>query len=258
MALEKQEIAAALRRRLRQSHRAEGELRPLGHATADACLGGGLKCAALHEIFPAGAADAVAASGFVFSLAACTGGKDKWLVWVQQDFSALEWGEIFGTGLLALGFDPNRLMIVKVPDAASALRAGAEALNCCGVGAVVIELWGGAKVFDLVASRKFTLLTAKHGVTAFALRHAALPAPNTAETRWRVRAAPFAAGANWDGARFDAELLRNRHGGLGRWIMEWNGDGRFHKTGAADAGAVFATPLHRPVAPQREILRQAI
>ncbi len=258
MALEKQEIAAALRHRLSQSHRAQGELRPLGHAGADGCLGGGLKSAVLHEIFPGEAADAVAASGFAFGLAACAAGKGKWLVWVQQDFSALEWGEIFGTGLLALGFDPNRLMIVKVPDVASTLRAGAEALNCCGVGAVVVEFWGGAKVFDLVASRKFTLAAAKHGVTVFALRQAALPAPSTAETRWHVRATPFAAAADWGGARLDVELLRNRHGGLGRWIMEWNGDGRFHESGAADAGAFSAAPLHRPVALQREILRQAI
>jgi protein ImuA len=258
MVLEKQEIAADLRRRLNQSHRAQGELRSLGHAAADACLGGGLKCAALHEIFPAEVADAVAASGFAFALASCTIGKDKWLVWVQQDFAALEWGEIFATGLLALGFDPNRLMIVKVPDPASALRAGADALNCRGVGAVVIEFWRGAKIFDLVASRKFTLAAARHGVTAFALRHAALPAPSTAETRWHVRTAPFAAAADWGEARFDAELLRNRHGGLGRWIMDWNGDGRFHETGAADAGAVFPAPLYRPPAPQRKVLRQAI
>jgi len=258
MAMEKHEMAAALRRRLRQSHPSEGEVRGLGHPGADHCLGGGLKCGALHEIFPATAADAPAASGFVLGLAARMICENKWLLWVQQDFPALEWGEILGTGLLAFGFDPRRLLIVKVPNAAAALRAGAEGLNCHGLGAVVIELWGGAKAFDLVASRKLTLATAKHGVTAFALRHAAPPAPTSSETRWLLRAAPVPAGGDWGRPCFDAELLRNRHGGIGRWIMEWNCDGSFQESGAANSRAVSAASDHRSPAPETEGLRQAV
>ena len=257
MATEKQEMAAALCRRLRQSHPPEGELRGLGHPGVDHCLNGGLKCGALHEIFPATAADAPTASGFLLGLAARIIRENKWLLWVQQDFPALEWGEILGTGLLAFGFDPARLLIVKVPNAVAALRAGAEGLSCHGLGAVVIELWGGTKAFDLVASRRLTLATAKHGVTAFALRHAALPAPTSAETRWLLRAAPVGA-ADWGIPRFDAELLRNRHGGIGRWIMEWDCDGSFHETGTADSRAVSAASGHRSPAPETEGLRQAV
>jgi protein ImuA len=258
MATEKQELAAALRRRLRQSHPCEGEIRGLGHPGADRCLNGGLKCGALHEIFPATAADAPIASGFVLGLAARIMRQSKWLLWVQQDFPALEWGEILGTGLLAFGFDPARLLIVKVPNAAAGLRACAEGLSCHGLGAVVIELWGGTKAFDLVASRRFTLAAAKHGVTAFALRHAAPPAPTTAETRWLLRAAPVSAGADWGKPRFDAELLRNRHGGVGRWIMEWDCDGSFHEIGTANSRAVSAAPGDRSPAPETEGLRQAV
>jgi protein ImuA len=258
MATEKQEMAAALRRRLRQSRPCAGEIRSLGHAAADRCLAGGLKCGALHEIFPATAADAPTASGFVLGLAARIVGKNKWLLWVQQDFPALEWGDILGTGLLAFGFDPRRLLIVKVPNTAAALRAGAEGLSCRGLGAVVIELWGGTKAFNLVASRRLTLAAAKHGVTTFALRHAALPAPTTAETRWLLRAAPVPAGGDWASPCFDAELLRNRHGGNGRWIMEWDCDGSFHETGTANSRAVSAASDHRPPAPETEGLRQAV
>src|SRR5262249_36160098 len=65
------------------------------------------------------------------------------------------------------------------------------------------------------------------GVTGLLLRLAAEPAPSTAESRWIVRAAhspPDASWSEWGAPRFDAELVRNRHGPTGRWIMEWKCD----------------------------------
>lgn len=255
----RQELAADLRRRLtRTVPLTEAQLRPMGHAAADACLNGGLACGALHEVFPAAAGDAPAATGFTLALAACVaGGNNRWLLWVQQDFAQVEWGGIFASGLSAFGLDPSRFLTVKVPNAAAALRAGAEALRCGGLGAVVIESWGGAKIFDLVASRRLTLMAAKNGVTLFALRHAAQPAPSTAETRWLIRAAALPVGHDWGCTSFDAELIRNRHGAIGRWIMEWDGDGNFHQSGAAHTGAVSAAALHRPLAAETEGLRRA-
>ncbi|MDE2474583.1 MAG: DNA repair protein [Alphaproteobacteria bacterium] len=235
---------------------AESQIRPLGHAAADACLNGGLPCGALHEVFPDAAGDAPAATGFTLALAACVARKN-WLLWVQQDFTHLEWGGIFASGLSAFGLDPSRFLIVRAPNTAAVLRAGAEALSCTGLGAVVIESWAGAQIFDLVASRRLTLSAAKHGVTLFALRHAARPAPSTAETRWLVRAAALPVDHDWGCTRFDAELIRNRHGATGRWIMEWDGDGNFHQTGAAHSGAVSAAALHRPLAAETEGLRRA-
>jgi protein ImuA len=213
-----------------------------------------MRCGALHEIFPGEAGDASAASGFTLALAARINGNNKWLLWVQQDFAALEHGYLLGTGLSDFGVDPARLMIVKVPTAAAGLRATAQALTCSGIGAVVIESWGAAKIFDLVTSRKLTLTAAKHGTTVFALRHGARPSPSTAETRWCVRACPR---AEWDITGFDAELLRNRHGPLGRWIMEWDSDGNFHETGAAHPRAIPAPAFHRPPAAKTEGLRRA-
>ncbi|HEX5281222.1 MAG TPA: hypothetical protein VFW28_14175 [Micropepsaceae bacterium] len=254
----RQELAADLRRRLaRNQPVAKSQLRLLGHAAADACLNGGLPCGALHEVFPNAAGDAPAATGFTLALSACVGGQNRWLLWVQQDFAQTEWGGIFAPGLADFGIDPSRFLTVKVPNAAAALRAGAEALRCDSLGAVVIESWAGAKTFDLVASRRLTLSAAKHGVTLFALRHAAQPAPSTAETRWVVRAAALPNSADWGCTRFDAELIRNRHGTTGRWIMEWDGDGNFHEAGAAHSGAVSAAALHRPLAAEAEGLRRA-
>jgi protein ImuA len=251
----RQESAAALRRRLAQiypSH--EGEIRPLGHAAVDVCLGGGLRCGALHEIFPAEAGDAPAASGFAFALTASITRNKKWLLWVEQDFAALEHGDLLGTGIPEFGFHPARLMMVKVPSAAAALRAGAQALTCSGIGTVIIETWDGAKIFDLVASRKLTLAAARHGVTIFALRHAAPVLPTTAETRWCVRASKP---RDWHVTCFDTELLRNRHGATGRWIMEWDCHGNFHESRTAHTRAVPAAIFHRPPAAKTESLRRA-
>ncbi len=253
-----QEQTAVLRRLAQNNSRPKPEMRALGHDAMDACLGGGLKCGVLHEVFPAAGADSAAATGFVLGLAARVIEKKRWLLWVQQDFSAQECGEIPGTGLVAFGIDPAHFMLAKVPNAAAVLRAGADGLCCDGLGAVVIESWGETKLFDLVASRRLTLAAAKHGVTIVSLRHGALPAPSTAETRWLLRTPAISAGTDWGIPHFDAELLRNRHGAVGRWIMEWDCDGNFHETAAADHLAGSAAANHRPGAPQTERFRKAI
>ena len=78
-------------------------------------------------------------------------------------------------------------------DAADALRAANDALSCAALGAVVIEIPGRPKILDLMASRRLTLACAQKTVTAFLLRFNAEPEASTAETRWLVRAAAFAA-----------------------------------------------------------------
>ena len=258
----RQEQAAALLRRallpcLAHNNSGCGERRALGHAPADDCLGGGLKRDALHEIFPAFSGDTGAATGFTLGLARRIIRNNKWLLWVQQDFSALECGDISGAGLFAFGIDPARFVMVKVATPAAALRAGADAVACDAVDAVVIECWDGSKSFDLVASRKLMLIAAKHGAAVFTLRHGALPAPSAAETRWLLRTTAMAAGGDWGNPRFDAELLRNRHGGTGRWIMEWDCDGTFVEAQAADRCGVSTAIVYRPVAARTEGFRHA-
>src|SRR5207302_5030127 len=93
-----------------------------------------------------------------------------------------------------------------------------------------------------------------------------LPQHSTAETRWIVRAAhsppavplmpaapslmPAAASlmpaAAWGAPVFDAQLVRNRHGPVGRWIMEWKCDECLFSEPAAYPQPVAATPAHRP------------
>ncbi len=219
----------------------------LGHSEADAALQGGLARGAVHEVFAEGH-QGTAATGFIVGLAGRVTARRP-LVWVRQDFSDLESGALSMTGLAELGLDPRAVVTVRATDAEAALRTAADALACDAVGAVVLEAWGEARQLDLVASRKLTLAAQASGVTALLLRIAAEPQASTAETRWIVRAAhspPAAGWSAWGAPRFDAELIRNRHGPIGRWIMEWKCDECLFDEPAAHPQPVAAAPAHRP------------
>jgi protein ImuA len=229
----------------------------LGHADADAAMQGGLAKGAVHEVFAEGRQSAVA-TGFIAGLARRASARRP-LVWVRQDFTEIESGAISMSGLAELGLDPRLLVTVRAADVDTALRTAADALACDALGGVVLEVWGHARQLDLVASRKLTLAAQMSGVTALLLRVGAEPAPSTAETRWIVRAAhsPPAISA-WGAPVFDAQLVRNRHGPVGRWIMEWECDACLFNKPAAYPQPVAATAAHRPhQAPARAWQRRA-
>ena len=202
---------------------------PLGHAAVDFNLNGGLEKGALHEVFSVIGHEA-AATGFTAGLAMRVAAS-KPLLWIVQDFSTTEFGELSATGLHQLGADPSRLLMLRVANADDAVRAANDALSCAALGAVVIETPGHPKILDMTTSRRLTLACAQHRVTAFLLRFAARPGFNTAETRWQVKAAPsFKQDENWGRPIFQAQLLRNRHGQTGEWCMEWNSNERIFKS----------------------------
>jgi protein ImuA len=235
----------------------------LGHAGVDATLQGGLAIGAMHEVFAEGHQGGVA-TGFVAGLAGRVSSR-KPLVWVRQDFADIESGALSMSGLTELGLDPRLLVSVRAADTDSALRTAADALACEAVGTVVLEVWGEPRQLDLVASRKLTLAAQASGVTCMVLRIAAAPQPSTAETRWIVRAAhsPPESSQNtfsnvWGAPVFDAQLVRNRHGRVGRWIMEWKCDECLFNEPAAYPQSVVAAPAHRPhQAPARAQHRRA-
>ena len=230
-------------------------LAPLGHAAADRTLQGGLMRGALHEVF---ALDS-AGYGFAAALARRAGGTKR-LLWIVQDFSALEHGQISATGLAEFGIDPACVLLMRAANATDALRAGADALNCPALGSVIVELPGNPKILDLTASRRMVLAAQTNGVTALLLRSEAEVEPSAAQTRWRVRTARSAKTDDWGSPRFDAELTRNRQGETGRWMMEWCCDegafrdpvepeARKHNEQAAHPGAVVSAAPDRPAYP---------
>jgi protein ImuA len=223
---------------------------PMGIAEADAALHGGVLKGALHEVYAAAGHEA-SATGFAVGLAARVA-KSKPILWIRQDFAGIEFGEIAATGLIELGIDPSKFLVLRVAHAEDALRAASDALTCAALGAVMIEVVGEHKVLDLKASRRLTLGAAETNVTALMLRFNAVPDASNAETRWQIRAARSNEDdENWGMPRFDAELLRNRHGRTGHWVMEWNCDEAIFCQ-PADRGAVVSAPFHRPAAAAME------
>ena len=238
---------AALRSLVSDPRLGDGQVRvALGHDGADETLGGGLPRGALHEVFAHESSHGGAATGFAVGLALRLGG-GRPLLWVRQDFSALEFGEIHAAGLLELGLNPDAVILVRAADAGQVLRAAAEGLTCAALGAVIAEIPAEPKILDLVASRRLAFAAAQKSVTAILVRLAAEPDASAAETRWVVRAARS---SNEDDGMpvFEAELIRNRHGKTGAWVMEWNSDdGSFREPdSAAHSGGVAAASADRP------------
>lgn len=219
----------------------------LGVAGLDVVLAGGLRCGALHEILAPPSHEA-AATGFAAGLAARLKGP---VLWIAQDYAVLEHGVHAATGLLELGLDPACLILLRVPDVASALRAAMDGLSCPALGAVVIELSGESKFLDLVAYRKLVLGAAEGGVTVLLLRFSANPSIGVAETRWLVRAAASGKADHWGKPVFALELQRNRAGRGGSWLVEWScDDGSFRDVfwRPPNCGPLVPAPGHRPAA----------
>lgn len=219
----------------------------LGHAGADAALSGGLARGAMHEVFAEGGRQSAAAAGFVAGLARRVWARRP-LLWVRQDFTAIECGALSMSGLVELGVDPRQIVMVRAADAEMALRVAADGFACDALGSVVLEVWSEVRALDLVASRKLALAARSSGVTGLVLRLAATPSPSTAETRWVVRAArspPEGSGCVWGAPVLDVELVRNRHGPTGQWLMEWKCDECLFREPAAHSQPVAAASAHR-------------
>ena len=204
-----------------------------------------LRCGAVHEVFSEGRQSA-AATGFIAGLARRVSARRP-LLWVRQDFTEIESGALSMSGFSELGLDPRLVVTVRAPDVETALRTTADALACDALGAVVLEIWGETRQFDLVASRKLTLAARMSGVTGLLLRLAAAPMPSTAETRWIVRAAHSPPRLEaWGAPMLDTQLVRNRHGPNGHWIMEWKCDECLFREAPAHPQPVAAAPADRP------------
>jgi protein ImuA len=226
----------------------------LGVAQIDAALNGpqgaGLALGALHEIYAHAAADAPAASAIALAFVMRAAGA-KPIVWVRQDFAAVEMGEIHAPGLVELGLDPDRVVLVRVRDGPAVLRAAEEAARCPALGAVLIELWGQHRSLNLVATRRLALASEGSGVPLIMMRAGASTAPSAAASRWLVRAAPsipLEADAPGHPA-FVIDLVRSRAGPAVRsWNVDWNRDQRSFHLRIPEGLAAASEPLSRSLA----------
>lgn len=216
----------------------------------------------LHEFFAEHEADSAAPGALALMLAA--GSRDGAWLWVRHEPQGRETGLPYPSGLAELGLSPAAVLFFRAQDVASALQAGLEGARCAALGAVIIELRGEAKAYDLVASRRLSLAGRTCGVPVVMVRLGASPVPSAAHTRWQVRALPsrpLAAKAPGPPG-FELSLLRARNGREGVLIhVEWDRDARQFiprsplgtdlpaRRAAPVSGAVVPVPLHRPGAP---------
>lgn len=214
---------------------------------------------ALHELYAAAQADGASLSALAMMLGE-TGGKQSRL-WVRHAALARETGTPHPAGFSELGLDPASVLLLQARDASAALQAALEGARCTALGAVIVELWGETRVYDLAASRRLALAAKTSGVPVFLLRIGTKSIASAAETRWLARAAPsraLAAKAPGHPA-FHLTLLRARNGQEGlQHHLEWNRDAqRFEDRLSSNGGPDYATPsdggypapLPRPMVP---------
>ena len=203
---------------------AEEESLPLGMPAIDAALGGGLACAALHELAPAAPAEFGTAAGFALAIAALRTAGGSAALFIQTDFASLEAGAPYGLGLDGFGLPMERLIMLRVPRPVDALWACEEALKSRGVAVVIAELPEAGEVADFTATRRLTLAARAGGGLGLLQRHRPLPIATAATTRWQVAAAPSTPDRFGGLGRtaFDLSLNRNRRGRCGRFIVHWD------------------------------------
>jgi len=227
-------LVASLRREIGRV-----ELRPhgvlsFGRPEIDGYLpGGGLACGALHAV----TGEAGARLGF----AACLAGRlqrqsGRPVVWVSAR------PELYGTGLLRLGLDPARLLLVRAPRPSDLLWALEEALRTPGIAAAI----GEARALDAVAGRRLQLAAQTSGVMGLLLMQEDAQSVPGSVTRWHLGAAPSMSDLPGLGpTRWQADLMRCRGAEPKSWLMEWQ-----DATDSAAGGfAVIAEPLDRPHRP---------
>src|SRR5262245_4698662 len=212
---------------------------PFGIPAIDTMLGGGLARGALHEIAATGEAHLPAAAGFALAVAKRAAPSPR-LFWISEDMAFVENGEPHGAGLDVFGLAPEQLVMGAAARRRDLLWAMEEALRCGATTAVIGEMRTGA--IDGVAIRRLSLAAAESDTLALLLRAEPPGDASTAATRWIVGAASSIASGV---PRLATQLVRNRRGPTGAWVLEWSdSDGQFII--ATHAQPLAAPALDRP------------
>lgn len=220
--------------------------RALGVAAIDAALGGGLSCAAIHDLSSM-PVHLGASAGFALALATLAReSASRQALWITTDLGALETGALYGPGLDQFGLSTDQLLVARVARPVDALFAMEEALKCRALGVVVGE-FGEAP--DLTATRRLSLAARDGGGIGLVLRHKFSDAPSAARTRWQIAPAPSVPDEFGGLGRtaFSLALTRNRRGPCGNWTLTWDHhEHAFEHVASALSVGVDETARDRP------------
>lgn len=229
---------AALRASLRALEESREKRRAfLSFGPADSHLSAALRCGALHE------AQGPAATLFIVLALARARGR---ILWCAPDWSG---HRLYPPGLVQLGLDPARILLVRLPRAEELLHAAHDGLRAGWQ--VVLEL---DKPLGLIPARRLQLAAEEGGGIGLVMRAGAEPWCDdglvpSARTRWRIAMAggATASGVLWPARlRLDLRLMRSREGLPGRYCVEWD-----HASRALSV--VSAAADRQDPAPQSEV-----
>ncbi len=172
----------------------------------------------LSEAFVQTATDA-GAIGFVLSLLPKAAGP---VLWVQDRLSDKEAGRPYLPGIL-----PRTSVIgVTVGRPADVLWTMEEGLRCCGLSAVIGEIWGDPSALSFTATKRLAMRSEATGVCCWLIRRAASPGLSAARERWRVAALPSTSHPEDPQApgapRWQAELFKSRSRAPGIWVLTYD------------------------------------
>lgn len=204
---------AALRASLRALEESGGKYRAfLSFGAADAYLGAALRYGSLHEAAGPGA------TVFIGLVLARTQGR---ILWCAPGWSD---NRLYPPGLVQLGLDPERIVLVRLGRADDLLHAAHEGLRAGWQ--IVLER---DKPLGLIPARRLQLAAEEGGGLGLVTRAGAEPSHEdglvpSARTRWLAAMAGTAAASGiWPAPlRLDLRLVRNREGLPGQYCVEWD------------------------------------
>lgn len=206
-----------------------------GVPAVDRWLKGGLRRDGVHEFYAPSDGEGAGATAFALLVGRLICDATLPLIWLRTNRGNRN-ERPYAPGLAELGIDPDTVFLVELAELADLLVATVESVRHGGAGAVILEMQGRARPFDLTASRRLALAAERSGTAVLVIRGKARPVASAAHTRWQVSAAPSPAlPANAPGHPvFDLRLLRQRGGPEGLHVqLEWNRE-----------QAAFRTPLY--------------
>lgn len=190
----------------------------------------GLLCASLHEFYAPEMRLSGALSGFVCALLALLmQQRDGLILWALDPMVQREAGVPHASGLVQYGVDPARLLLVRPRQVEDVLWAMEEGGSCSSLCAVVGEIAGSFKAFDLTVTRRLVLRAEQTQIPVFLMRHGAQADPSAALSRWRIEPRLSGWRSSYWGPHLKEFAAPSRHLlGLPSWQvkLEKNRDGR--------------------------------
>jgi len=225
----------------------------------DQHLNGGTWTNALHEVRCSLARDFACAAGFALGLAAQFGKQDaRRIFWVIDPAASIDSGLPFPDGLSEYGIDPKAMVFVRPITLQDALWSADQAAKCSDLSAVIFQVKGNPKPFDMTATRRLMLRARESGVLVCVLRQSGAEEASAAATRWHVEIMPSGPDPDFEHGpgqtRHVQTLERNRHGRTGQWTLSWNPENRAFEDGTAKTQTTHRVrrihaSAHRPDSP---------